>query len=58
MLDVLVIGGGAAGLHAALQASESGMQYLLLEKEVIANTIENFSADSSVDGGWNLDSGL
>ena len=47
MLDVLVIGGGAAGLNAALQASESGMQYLLLEKEVIANTIENFP-----EGKW------
>ena len=47
LLDVLVIGGGAAGLNAALQASESGMQYLLLEKEVIANTIENFP-----EGKW------
>ena len=42
LLDVLIIGSGAAGLNAALQASERGMRYLLLEKEQIANTIENF----------------
>ncbi len=42
LYDVIVIGAGAAGLNAALQASERGMRYLLLEKEKIANTIENF----------------
>lgn len=47
LLDVLIIGGGAAGLNAALQASASDMKYLLLEKEVIANTIENFP-----EGKW------
>ncbi|PYV43829.1 MAG: hypothetical protein DMG06_09165 [Acidobacteria bacterium] len=40
--DVVVIGAGAAGLNAALQAKERGMRCLLLEKEQIANTIENF----------------
>jgi thioredoxin reductase len=33
---------GAAGLNAALQARARGMRYVLLEKEQIANTIENF----------------
>lgn len=42
LYDVVVIGAGAAGLNAALQASEHGMRYVLLEKEQIANTIENF----------------
>ncbi|MDZ7268210.1 MAG: NAD(P)-binding domain-containing protein [candidate division KSB1 bacterium] len=42
LYDVIVIGAGAAGLNAALQAAERGMRYLLLEKEKIANTIENF----------------
>jgi len=42
LLDVLIIGAGAAGLNAALQAHERGMRSLLLEKERIANTIENF----------------
>jgi len=40
--DVIIIGAGAAGLNAALQARERGMRYLVLEKEKIANTIENF----------------
>ncbi|MEW5975770.1 MAG: NAD(P)-binding domain-containing protein [Acidobacteriota bacterium] len=47
LLDVVVIGAGAAGLNAALQAKERGLRYLLLEKEQIANTIENFP-----DGKW------
>ena len=42
ILDVLIIGGGAAGLNAALQAKERGMRHILLEKEQVANTIENF----------------
>lgn len=42
LYDVLIIGGGAAGLNAALQAKERGMRYILLEKEQVANTIENF----------------
>lgn len=40
--DVVIIGAGASGLNAALQAKERGMRYVLLEKEQIANTIENF----------------
>jgi NosR/NirI family transcriptional regulator, nitrous oxide reductase regulator len=42
LCDVVVIGAGAAGLNAALQARERGMRCVLLEKEQIANTIENF----------------
>ncbi|MCZ6775755.1 MAG: NAD(P)-binding domain-containing protein [Ignavibacteria bacterium] len=45
--DVVIIGAGAAGLNAALQAKERGMRYLVLEKEQIANTIENFP-----EGKW------
>ena len=42
LYDVVIIGAGASGLNAALQAKERGMRYILLEKEQIANTIENF----------------
>ncbi len=45
--DVLVIGAGAAGLNAALAAQEKGLRTLVLEKEKIANTIENFP-----EGKW------
>ncbi len=45
--DVLIVGGGASGLNAALAAKDRGMRNLLLEKERIANTIENFP-----EGKW------
>ncbi len=46
-LDVLIVGAGAAGLNAALRAQERGLSYVLLEKEKIANTIDNFP-----EGKW------
>ncbi len=47
LFDVIVVGAGAAGLNAALQAQERQMKYLVLEKSQIANTIENFP-----EGKW------
>ncbi len=47
ILDVIVVGAGAAGLNAALAAKEKGLSCLLLEKGKIANTIENFP-----EGKW------
>lgn len=45
--DVIVIGAGAAGLNAGLAAQERGLRTLILEKNKIANTIENFP-----EGKW------
>ena len=48
MLDLLVIGGGPAGVTGAVQAHRSGLKTLLLEKEWIgglirtANLVENY----------------
>lgn len=47
ILDVVIIGAGAAGLNAALAAAEKRLSCLILEKEKIANTIENFP-----EGKW------
>lgn len=47
LYDLVIIGAGAAGLNAALEAQERGMRYVLLEKERVANTIENFP-----EGKW------
>ncbi len=45
--DLVIVGAGAAGLNAALQARERGLRAIVLEKEKIANTIENFP-----EGKW------
>ncbi len=47
LLDVLVVGAGASGLNAALAAQERGWRCVVVEKEKIANTIENFP-----EGKW------
>jgi len=45
--DLLVIGAGASGLNAALGAQEHGLRVIVLEKNRIANTIEDFP-----EGKW------
>jgi putative YpdA family bacillithiol system oxidoreductase len=45
--DIIIIGAGAAGLNAALAAQELGLSNIVLEKEKMANTIENFP-----EGKW------
>src|ERR1700674_1327995 len=45
--DLLVIGAGASGLNAALGAQERGLRVMVLEKNRIANTIEDFP-----EGKW------
>ncbi len=45
--DILIAGSGASGLNAALQAKERGLSGIILEKEKIASTIENFP-----EGKW------
>lgn len=45
--DVIVVGAGASGLNAALALKEKGLRVLVLEKNKIANTIEEFP-----EGKW------
>ncbi len=47
VLDLLIVGAGAAGLNAALAAKDKGLRTVVLEKGKVANTIEDFP-----EGKW------
>lgn len=42
MYDIIIVGSGPAGLSCALSAKKRGLNYLILEKGCITNTIYNF----------------
>ena len=42
MLDLMIIGAGPAGLSAAEAAARAGLDYLVIEKGTIANTIRRY----------------
>src|ERR671915_1559961 len=42
MLDLIIIGAGPAGLSAAEVAGREGLNYLVVEKGTIANTIRHY----------------
>jgi thioredoxin reductase (NADPH) len=42
MLDLMIIGAGPAGLSAAEAAAQTGLDYLVIEKGTIANTIRQY----------------
>jgi thioredoxin reductase (NADPH) len=42
MLDLLIIGAGPAGISAADMAAQEGLNYLVIEKGLIANTIYRY----------------
>ncbi|HEV7398614.1 MAG TPA: NAD(P)-binding domain-containing protein [Pyrinomonadaceae bacterium] len=47
-LDLLIIGAGPAGLSAAYAATQQGLDYLVLEKGTIANTIRRYPVGRSL----------
>ncbi|WP_326986268.1 YpdA family putative bacillithiol disulfide reductase [Chryseobacterium sp. MP_3.2] len=40
--DVIIIGGGPIGLNCALEAEKAGLNYLILEKGTIVNSLYNY----------------
>lgn len=62
MLDLLIIGAGPAGISAAYEAKQAGLDYLVIEKGLIGNTIYKYpvglSVFSTVDELEIIDGGL
>ncbi len=48
MLDLLIIGAGPAGISAAWEAKKLGLNYLVIEKKLIGNTIYNYPVGLAV----------
>jgi thioredoxin reductase (NADPH) len=48
MHDLLIIGAGPAGLSAASAAKQAGLDYVVIEKGLIANTIYNYPVGLTV----------
>ena len=42
LYDIIIIGGGPIGLNCALQAEKAGLNYLILEKGTIVNSLYNY----------------
>ena len=42
LLDLAIVGGGPAGISAALEARRLGLMYLLLERTRLASTVRSF----------------
>jgi thioredoxin reductase (NADPH) len=40
--DLIIIGGGPTGINCAIAAQKAGLNYLVLEKELLANSIYHF----------------
>lgn len=47
-LDVVIVGGGPAGLSAALECQKRGLKYVVLERAKAANTIRGFPPGKKV----------
>lgn len=43
--DLLIIGGGPSGLNVGIEATKAGLDYLILEKGVLVNSIYNFPSN-------------
>src|ERR1035437_1677681 len=48
MFDLIIIGAGPAGLSAAYEARKHGLDYLVIEKGLIGNTVYNYPVGLTV----------
>lgn len=47
-LDLVIIGGGPAGLSAAVEAEKRGLKYVVLERNKVASTVRSFPPGKKV----------
>ncbi|MFT7158558.1 MAG: thioredoxin reductase (NADPH), partial [Parvicella sp.] len=40
--DLVIVGGGPIGLNCGIEAQKAGLNYIILEKGVLVNSIYNF----------------
>ena len=45
ILDILIIGAGPIGLACALEAKKAGLQYIVLEKGVLVNSLYHYPSN-------------
>ncbi len=45
MLDLLIIGGGPTGINIAVEAKKAGLDYLIIEKGVLVNSLFHFPSN-------------
>ena len=57
-VDVLVIGGGASGVTAGIQASRMGVKTLIVEETAWVGGMLTAAGVSAIDGNYNLPAGL
>ena len=43
--DIIIIGGGPIGLACGLEAQKAGLNYLILEKGCLVNSLYNYPAN-------------
>ena len=48
MFDLIIIGAGPAGIAAAYEAKKAGLDYVVIEKGLIANTVYNYPVGLTV----------
>lgn len=52
--DLIIIGGGPIGLNCAVEAKKAGLNYIVLEKGVLVNSIYNFPTNMTFFSTSNL----